>query len=62
MTETKVNSFREALAEKASELSLISSWASIVGFDNVRDAVRKAEYYLKREIARIDDMEPAKRA
>jgi hypothetical protein len=52
-----MNGWLDVLREKASELSLIASWASQVGLGRVRDYCRNAECEVRDEIKRQEAME-----
>jgi hypothetical protein len=52
--EGNMDAWIKTLKEKLSELELLSSWASIVNFNEVRDNIRKAEYALKEEIKNLE--------
>ncbi len=49
------DSWNKVLAEKASELELIASWASVTQYGRVRDLCREARSILLAEIARREE-------
>ena len=49
------NQWINALREKATELEIIASWASLVNLGKVRDACRIAKSEILSEIKRLEE-------